>query len=1256
MNKIMVVDDEAVIVMQLKESLSSMGYDSTLSASSGEEAVRLARTENPDIIILDIIMQGTIDGIEASRIIKQELNIPVIFLTAYIDDAYLNKAKLTEPYGYIIKPFQNHQVKAAIDIALFKKEAELRVLESEKKYRSVVENANEGILVIKGNKIVFINKNISSEYGYTIDDAPSRSAIEFIYPDDRPEVMRLYKDIKMGKPTNLRLKPIRVFDSDANIRWVESNVITIDWKHEPAILVFINEVTQRIQQEEELKKSRKKFKQLFEESPIPLCLVNFSKVAKKVYNHHFLSEEELKEYFDAHTEYVRELITQIGIIEINKVSLEFYGALDKKGFQRITKDLIDENVIRSFKNALVSVYLGKKSFYDEFETATFTGEKKYVSLSCNVTPGNEKTYSEVLFSITDLTKQREAEEILTRAKEVLEAEVEERARDLITVNVELERELALRKTTEDALRKSELKYRTLIENAHDVVVVSRDDRIIFSNAVGAELTGYSEEELLTMTFSEFLHPDDKSMAMERRMKRLAGEYVPNVFTARIINRHGKILWLEGNGTIIEWNGKPATANFLKDITKRKQYEEALKVSEERYRTLVESARDSIFSLDVSGSVISVNKEGARVLGKKPEEIIGKTIHDLFPEDIAQNQIENVKKVLELHEPSVISETITKYVDDYRWINTSLTPIYNYDGSLQSILGIARDITEIKKNQEKIRESEYRWRTLFQNSQDVVYLTSFDRKVIDINNAGEKLLGYDREELLTIDAARLYDNPDDETKIFDIIGTQEYIKNMDVTLKRKDGVLVDCLLSATPLRNDQGVFYGFQGIIKDITERKSLYNVVLDSISDGVYTVDLENQLTSFNTAAEKITGVGRADAIGKKCHEVLHLNICPKNCVVQHSLKIGSPHFNKAVQLTNSSMKKIPVSVSGSALHDKDGNIIGGVCTFRDISVIEELRKEIHRKYSFEDIVSKNRKIEEIFEILYYVAESESTVLIQGKSGTGKELFSRAIHSLSTRNTGPFVPVNCAALPETLLESELFGYVRGAFTNAIKDKPGRFDLAQGGTIFLDEVAELTPALQVKLLRVLQEKEYEPLGSVKTIKANVRVIASTNRDLSTEVEEGRFREDLYYRLNVVKLEIPELKERREDIPILIDHFIDKMSLKMGKEIHSVSDDVMSILMNYDFPGNVRELENIIEHAFVLCQGRIITLDHLPKELLKKIDIIRENDQTLKDEVMNAEMKIIAHTLAQFDGDRMKTAQALNMGRATLWRKMKKYNLL
>ena len=434
------------------------------------------------------------------------------------------------------------------------------------------------------------------------------------------------------------------------------------------------------------------------------------------------------------------------------------------------------------------------------------------------------------------------------------------------------------------------------------------------------------------------------------------------------------------------------------------------------------------------------------------------------------------------------------------------------------------------------------------------------------------------------------------------------------------------------------------------------DVILDSIADGVFTVDGNWNITSFNRAAEQITGIACERAIGQKCFDVFHANICQAACALQKTIESGRQQVDRRINILNSRGEKIPVSISTAVLRNENGELIGGVETFRDLSAVELLRKEIDERYTFHDIISKNHEIRRILGILPDLAASDSTVLIEGPTGSGKELFARAIHNLSGRARRKYVAVNCGALPDTLLESELFGYRKGAFTDAKKDKPGRFALAEGGTLFLDEIGDISTALQVKLLRVLQEKEYEPLGATSTVKTNVRVITATNKPLAELVGRGVFREDLYYRLNVLKIALPPLEDHREDIPLLVDHFVRKFNAQQGKRIEGISENALGVLMSCEYPGNVRQLQNVIEHAVVLCRGERIEIDCLPAELVQEAPGRRSGEpRSAIGPLPEAEAAAILQALRDHGGHRGKTAETLGIDKSTLWRKMKKYGI-
>jgi PAS domain S-box-containing protein len=442
--------------------------------------------------------------------------------------------------------------------------------------------------------------------------------------------------------------------------------------------------------------------------------------------------------------------------------------------------------------------------------------------------------------------------------------------------------------------------------------------------------------------------------------------------------------------------------------------------------------------------------------------------------------------------------------------------------------------------------------------------------------------------------------------------------------------------------------------KKATTFQSTTEAILESISDGVFTVDLEWRITSFNRAAEGITGVSRKEAIGRRCSEVFRSSMCGANCALQKTLKTGEPVIGKSGYIIDAEGNRIPISTSTAVLRDGHGRVIGGAETFRDMSEVDALRQELEGRARVGDLVSHSPLMQRLFEVLPAVATSPSTVLILGETGTGKELVARTIHSLSPRRKGPFVAVNCGALPDTLLESELFGYKTGAFTGANRDKAGRFAMAKGGTLFLDEIGEMSAALQVRLLRVLQDKTYEPLGATRSEKADARVIVATNKDLAARVREGAFREDLYYRVNVVRVELPPLRRRKEDIALLAQQFIDRFNHLQGKSIEGISTAALSLLMAHEWPGNVRELENVIERSFIVCREGSIGIKDLPEELTgHRRHKANVSDIRTAHDLLDAQS--IRAALERHNYNRLAAAKELGIHKTTLFRRMKKLGI-
>ena len=438
------------------------------------------------------------------------------------------------------------------------------------------------------------------------------------------------------------------------------------------------------------------------------------------------------------------------------------------------------------------------------------------------------------------------------------------------------------------------------------------------------------------------------------------------------------------------------------------------------------------------------------------------------------------------------------------------------------------------------------------------------------------------------------------------------------------------------------------------DKQQDYEAILDSISDGVFTVDEKWRISSFNHAAEIITGVSKEEALGSSCSEVLRSSICGSECALRQTLKDRIPIINRGCYFINNLGEQIPITLSTAVLKNSNGQIIGGAETFRDISEIESLKRQLSTESHTGNLQSKSPAMQSIFQLVNVVAPTSSTVLIYGETGTGKEIIARTLHELSNRKNEPFVAVNCAALPENLLESVLFGHKKGAFTGAVENQDGLFSRTGKGTLFLDEIGDISPALQVRLLRVLQEHEYEPLGSNRTIQTEARIIAATNRKLKQLIQEGSFREDLYYRLNVINFTLPPLRERKVDIPGLTYHFTERFNKMHNRQITGLTADALSLLIAYSWPGNIRELENVIERSCILCSGEKIAISNFPEEISgnRKISI---QDNCLINKREEAEKESILSALQKTKNNKSAAAELLGIHKTTLFRKIKKYGI-
>lgn len=543
-----------------------------------------------------------------------------------------------------------------------------------------------------------------------------------------------------------------------------------------------------------------------------------------------------------------------------------------------------------------------------------------------------------------------------------------------------------------------------------------------------------------------------------------------------------------------------------------------------------------------------------------------------------------------------------------------------------------------------------------------------RRITSFNQSARALLGLEEVEVIGRDCREVFRGVPCRLKCPFQIGWDPEAKDLEVeVLDASDKKRLVTRLAAPLYDQDQNLA-GCLTILQDRSPLADLIDrvsygekslkIILDNLDVAIFGVNRGGYITFFNTAAETITGYNRRQVLGKSCQFILGPGDDQGLALLKESMTDGQPRTTDKAKINSRDGEAIDVKADYMPLTNDQGKIIGGLVTLHDLTLAQQLDQVITDHYTFHNMIGKDPAMQKIFEMIGIVADSEATVLIEGATGTGKDLLAKVIHSASPRSNKFMVKVNCAALPDNLLESEIFGYVKGAFTGADRDKPGRFQEADGGTILLDEIGDLPLSLQAKLLRVLEDKEFYPLGSRHTVKVDVRIIAASNRSLERLLAKGLFREDLFYRLNVLRIEIPCLKDRRADLPILIRNIMRRSYAAKEKRPPEISEKAMEILLKYDYPGNIRELENILEYALLICQGHTIQPEHLHGYVQTRLASLKAANLSplgLETNPDDRERNKIISILERHSWHRQKTARALGIDRTTLWRKMKRFGL-
>lgn len=979
---ILIVEDEVHVADFLDLTLRALGYEVSRVVGSGEEAVDVALDIGPDLILMDILLEGEIDGIEAANRIRTHLDVPVVFVTAYRDENLFARAKLTGPFGVLLKPFQKDQLRMAVEIALYKHQVEMQaradlerlveerttelvktnerlmkeivdreraeeaLRQSEVTHRNLVERANDGIIVVQEGVIQYANPRLTQMIGYPAEEVVGRPFQDFVHPD--------------------------------------------------------------------------------------------------------MSTVGADGYGSAQTEQIGEGV--------------FQAALLHRDGDRVEVEINKSRVDREGKPA-----------------------------------------------------------------------------HLVIV-----RDVTYRKTIERELKESEMKHRSVVENAGEGIVVIQDGYAQYLNPKATEVLGFTEKELMERPSIEFVHPDDRAAARLRYEARLAGEDVPQTVVIRVINAQGEVIWVDLNSVLIHWFGRPAVLVIGTDISDRKRKDDEIRQQKEFLANVLESLTHPFYVIDPDTyRVVMANSAGGVDLLSNPTSCY-ELAHGLTEPCNTSAYPCPVDMVKRTGKPFAIEHEHRDEDGGIRKVEVHAYPLLDKNGQVSRVIEYMLDITDRRKAEEALRESEGRLRAVFDMAQDCIYIKDRSMKYTHVNPALAKLLGLDAAELIGKTDAELFGK-----------ATGEHLEALDrrvldgesvehLHARPVHGVGFTFLESKVPIRNSAGEVVGLGGIARNVTDRAYL----------------------------------------------------------------------------------KPPTRAS----------------------------RDSHRSKAYSDAYATAMR----------AARSDGIILLLGETGSGKDYLARQIHDNSRRSDGPFFTVNCSAVGETLAESELFGHEAGSFTGASRRKRGLLELAEGGTILLNEIGELSPSLQAKLLTFLDTRSFHRVGGVKKVFVNARLLAATNRNLEEDVATGRFRSDLFYRLNVLAIRVPPLRERKDDVPLLCDKILKEISERMGfRHVPKLDDRALTAMAGYGWPGNVRELRNLLERAVIIAgEGRPLNIPGL-------LEIGAGNDRTgreqwsttvtfpegenLDDTVARVKRDLILEALARTGGKKHPAARLLGISRHSLLRLMKKLGL-
>ncbi len=830
-----------------------------------------------------------------------------------------------------------------------------------------------------------------------------------------------------------------------------------------------------------------------------------------------------------------------------------------------------------------------------------------------------------------------------------------------------------RKNAEMALMESEDRFRRTFDQAPiGAAIIDLNLNFIRVNKVLTEMTGYSEEEMLARKSLDLIHPDDRAVGRKFAERLITGEIDYYENDRRFIHKNGSVIWITVSMRLLrDQAGKPHyLLPMYLDITARKKTIDLLAATQNRLEYLLSANPAVIYSfvMEEGYPLTFISRNIAEITGYDADEFLsdpGLWSRCIHPDDAVEREARIASIRTEKH--LTMKYRFLHKKGGYIWLRAQIRLSPEDAECPKEVVGFISDITEQQEMKERLRKTEFRYQAIVEDQVEQVCRYKSDGRLTFVNDAYARFFQKGKEELIGTTCQPLI--PDDDDKLVQrlLMGLtpNKPVADMEHRVILPDGQIRWLHRSVRAFFDRSGNPTEYQVVGRDVTEKavseqeitrisneKEQYRLnleaVFSSIPDAVLTIDQDMRIIQRNRAMSEFCCISDKLVPGKSLMGLS--GSCERSCfhILFKTLQTKEPVIEYRLECTTSKPSKVFI-INSSPLRDHERRSMGAVLVIRDITRLANLEKQVSSPAGYKNIIGKSRVMQEIYRVLDLLADVETTVLVTGESGTGKELIADALHYGGSRAKGPLVKVNCAALADNLLESELFGHVRGAFTGAVKDKIGRFEAAEGGTLFLDEIGDIPLSTQLKLLRVLERKEYERVGDSKTLKADVRVITATNVDLQKKIRQGQFREDVYYRLKVMTIQLPPLRERTEDIPGLCQHYVSQLNVEHEKNISRVSDEVMRIFMEYQWPGNIRELRHALEHAFILCPSSEICPEHLPREFTKSGPDLADDRTPHKTKV---DMDAIMDALNRTGGNKAKAARDLGIDRRTLYRNLER----